>query len=46
MSNFKGLQGLSRLLESNYEIGQQVTVTYQRNGEEHQVKLGLTADTR
>ncbi len=37
---------LSRLLEDNYEIGQQVTVTYLREGEEREAKVALTADAR
>jgi S1-C subfamily serine protease len=37
---------LSRLLEDNYEVGQQVTVKYLRDGEEHEAKVALTADAR
>lgn len=34
------------VLEENYEIGQQVTVTYERGDEENKVKLTLTADAK
>ena len=37
---------LAALLEENYEIGQQVVLTIERDGEEKEVRLTLTADTR
>lgn len=37
---------LAALLEENYEIGQQVALTIDRDGEERDVRLTLTADTR
>lgn len=37
---------LFEFLESKYEIGQQVSVTVRRNGEEFKVNLTLTADNR
>jgi S1-C subfamily serine protease len=37
---------LAAVLEENYEIGQQVVLTIERDGEEKEVRLTLTADTR
>ena len=37
---------LAALLEENYEIGQQVVLAIERDGEEKEVRLTLTADTR
>jgi S1-C subfamily serine protease len=34
------------LLENQYEVGQQVVVTYERGDEEYRVKMTLTADSR
>jgi S1-C subfamily serine protease len=42
----KSTNELSNLLEENYAIGQEVTVTIVREGQERDVRLTLTADTR
>jgi S1-C subfamily serine protease len=42
----KSVDDLSSLLEKSYRVGQEVTVTYQRNEEEKKTKLTLTAESR
>lgn len=42
----KSTNELSNLLEEHYMVGQEVTVTIVRDGQERDVKLTLTADTR
>src|SRR5207237_9390512 len=37
---------LAALLEENYSVGQEVTVTIERDGKEMDVRLTLTADSR
>jgi S1-C subfamily serine protease len=42
----KSAKELFALLEDNYQVGQEVTVVYERDEEEHKTKMTLTADTR
>jgi S1-C subfamily serine protease len=42
----RSAKGLFALLEDQYQIGNQVTVTYERGGEEFSVKATLAADAR
>jgi S1-C subfamily serine protease len=42
----KSAKELFSLLESNYQVGQEVTVTYERADQEKKVKMTLAADAR